>query len=257
MSSNHILFRLINRVLLPWVFMLATVVAHAAASGIVLDKANIDPDDKASLQRGARYFVDYCFNCHSLAYSRYKRIAVDLGFSDDEISNEMLFTGAKIGDTMTIALHKSDAKSFFGTAPPDLSVVSRARGVDWIYTYLRSFYRDDSRPWGVNNAVFKDVAMPHVLWELQGLQDAVMEETEHEGKKHKQIAGFKVTQAGAMSTDEFDNTVRDIVNFLHYVGEPAKQSRHQLGRWVILFLVIYLVIMILLKKDYWRDIKSS
>lgn len=236
--------------------MLVSVTTYAS-SGIALDKANIDPEDKASLQRGARYFVDYCFNCHSLAYSRYKRISVDLDISEQDISNEMLFTGAKIGDTMTISLRKSDAKNFFGTAPPDLSVVSRSRGVDWIYTYLRSFYRDDTRPWGVNNAVFKDVAMPHVLWELQGLQEAVMEETEHDGHKLTHIAGFKLIQPGAMSTDEFDNTVRDIVNFLHYVGEPAKETRLGLGRWVILFLGVYLIIMYFLKKEYWRDVKSS
>lgn len=237
--------------------MLTSLGVQASASAIALDKANIDPQDKASLQRGARYFVDYCFNCHSLAYSRYKRISTDLDFPEQDVANEMLFTGAKIGDTMTISLRRTDAKSFFGTPPPDLSVEARARGVDWIYTYLRSFYRDDSRPWGVNNAVFKDVAMPHVLWELQGLQEAVTEETEQNGKKHEHITGFKLIQPGAMSSDEFDNAVRDIVNFLHYVGEPAKAKRLATGRWVILFLSVYLVVMFLLKKNYWRDIKKS
>lgn len=245
------------KITLILVSLLVSLTAQASASAIPLDKANIDPDDKASLQRGARYFVDYCFNCHSLAYSRYKRISTDLDIPEQDISNEMLFTGAKIGDTMTISLRKSDAKNFFGTAPPDLSVESRARGVDWIYTYLRSFYQDDSRPWGVNNAVFKDVAMPHVLWELQGLQQAVTEETNDDGKKHAHITGFKIIQPGAMNTEQFDNAVRDIVNFLHYVGEPAKAKRLQLGRWVLLFLALFLVVTYLLKKEYWRDIKSS
>ena len=222
-----------------------------------LDKANIDPEDQASLQRGARYFVDYCFNCHALSYSRYNRISTDLGISEDDISNEMLFTGAKFGDTMTIALRKSDAKNFFGVAPPDLSVISRSRGVDWLYTYLRSFYRDDSRPWGVNNAVFKDVAMPHVLWELQGLQEPVMEsESAKDVKKVSQNKVFKLVQQGSMNPDQFDAAVLDIVNFLHYVGEPAKAKRLELGRWVILFLVVFWVVLILLKKEYWRDVKK-
>jgi ubiquinol-cytochrome c reductase cytochrome c1 subunit len=230
---------------------------NALAKDVHLDEANIDPQDKASLQRGAKYFVDYCFNCHSLSYSRYKRISVDLDISEDDISNEMLYTGAKLGDTMTIALRKEDAKNFFGTAPPDLSVVSRSRGIDWIYTYLRSFYRDESRPWGVNNTVFKDVAMPHVLWELQGLQEKLVETKQNaNGKEETHFSGFKLIQAGAMKPDQFDDVVRDIVNFLHYVGEPAKQKRLALGRWVLIFLAVYFVVALLLKKEYWRDVKN-
>ena len=229
----------------------------AASPSLQLDQANIDPTDQSSLQRGARFFVDYCFNCHSLSYSRYNRISVDLGISEDEISNEMLFTGAKFGDTMIIALRKTDAKNFFGTAPPDLSVISRARGVDWLYTYLRSFYKDESRPWGVNNTVFKDVAMPHVLWELQGLQEPVIETVDgKEGKQYERIVGVKLGQQGAMDVEQFDSAVRDIVNFLHYVGEPAKAKRLELGRWIILFLVVFLVVMIALKKEFWRDVKK-
>ncbi|WP_455205745.1 cytochrome c1 [Kaarinaea lacus] len=230
----------------------------AQPGGIKLDQANIDPYDTESLQRGARYFADYCFNCHSIALMRYSRVANKLELSEDEVANTMLFTGAKIGDPMNIALVADDAKRWFGTAPPDLSVVSRSRSVDWIYTYLRSFYKDESRPWGVNNALFKDVAMPHVLWELQGLQEANFETvTTDEGVEQKIINGFKLTEQGKMNPEQFDTAVRDIVNFLAYVGEPSKTERLALGRWVLLFLAIYFVLVYFLKKEYWKDIKSS
>ena len=233
-----------------------TVSTAMASEEAHLDKAPIDPTDKESLRRGANYFVDYCFNCHSLAFSRYNRIAHDLDIPEKEVAEKMLFTGAKIGDTMTIALQHDDAEHFFGTAPPDLSVEARARGVDWIYTYLRSFYRDPSRPWGVNNAVFKDVAMPHVLWELQGLQEAIKEPAKGEaGKTNSVITGFKLVQKGKLNPEQFDNVVRDIVNFLNYVGEPAKQKRLSVGKWVLGFLLLYFVLMWLLKKNYWRDVK--
>jgi ubiquinol-cytochrome c reductase cytochrome c1 subunit len=169
-----------------------------------------------------------------------------------------LYTGAKIGDPMRIALNPEDAKRWFGVTPPDLSVVTRSRGVDWIYTYLRSFYKDPSRPWGVNNAVFKDVAMPHVLWELQGLQEATKGTVKSaEGTETEVITGFNLVEKGKMTPEQFDNTVRDIVNFLAYVGEPTKTTRLSLGRWVLGFLVVYFVIMFLLKKEYWKDIKKS
>jgi ubiquinol-cytochrome c reductase cytochrome c1 subunit len=187
---------------------------------------------------------------------RYSRISRDLEIPEDDVANTMLFTGAKIGDAMNIALDQEDAKQWFGVAPPDLSVVSRSRGVDWIYTYLRSFYRDESRPWGVNNAVFKDVAMPHVLWELQGLQEATTGTIKSkEGVEHTVITGFTLVEKGKMSPEVFDNAVRDIVNFLAYVGEPTKTQRLSVGRWVLGFLVMYFVIMFLLKKEYWKDVK--
>jgi len=226
-----------------------------ASEGVQLDKAPIDPNDKASLQRGAKYFIDYCFNCHSLAFSRYNRMAHDLGIPEKEVTEKMLYTGAKIGDTMTIALQKDDAEHFFGNAPPDLSVEARARGVDWIYTYLRSFYRDPSRPWGVNNTVFKDVAMPDVLWELQGLQEAVKEPVTENGKTRPVITGFKLIEKGKLSPDQYDGVVRDITNFLNYVGEPAKSKRLQVGRWVLGFLFLYFIVMWMLKKEFWRDVK--
>ena len=152
-------------------------------------------------------------------------------------------------------MNPKDAKHWFGTPPPDLSVETRARGVDWIYTYLKSFYKDPSRPWGVNNAVFKDVAMPHVLWELQGLQEPIYDDEDNTDSAHHEIKGFKLIEKGKLDAEQFDNTVRDIVNFLAYVGEPTKLQRLSLGRWVLAFLVIYFVVMFLLKKEYWKDVK--
>ena len=229
--------------------------AGATAPLVKLEHANIDLHDLDSLRRGARYFANYCFNCHSIHFMRYSRIAKDLQIPEDEVASTMLFTGAKIGDPMNIALDPKDAKRWFGVTPPDLSVETRARGVDWIYTYLRSFYKDESRPWGVNNAVFKDVAMPHVLWELQGLQEASMGVDASEGGEHTVITGFKLVEKGSMTPKEFDNAVRDIVNFLAYVGEPTKSQRLSLGRWVLAFLVVYFIVMFLLKKEYWKDVK--
>ena len=251
--------RLLLPGLLPGLLLLLIVTAPgalwAAGSDVKLDRANIDLNDVESLRRGAKYFADYCFNCHSIRFMRYSRISKDLEISEDDVANTMLFTGAKIGDAMNIALDQEDAKRWFGVAPPDLSVVSRSRGVDWIYTYLRSFYKDESRPWGVNNAVFKDVAMPHVLWELQGLQEASTGMVKSKEGEHTVITGFTLVEKGKMSPEEFDNAVRDIVNFLAYVGEPTKTQRLSLGRWVLVFLVVYFVIMFFLKKEYWKDVK--
>lgn len=236
-------------------FLLSTNVLAAGAS-VKLDNANIDPLDEESLKRGAKYFADYCFNCHAIALMRYSRISRDLKIPEEDVANTMLFTGAKIGDNMSTALDESDAERWFGTAPPDLSVVTRSRGVDWVYTYLRSFYKDDSRPWGVNNVVFKDVAMPHVLWELQGLQEATYGTIKSkEGTEHQVITGLNLVEPGKFSAEEFDLVVRDLVNFLAYVGEPTKQDRLALGRWVLGFLAIYFVVLLFLKKEYWRDVK--
>ena len=230
----------------------------AASEGYPLDKANIDPTDNESLRRGATLFANYCFNCHSASLMRYNRIGKDLGYDEAQLESFFIFTGAKVGDLMDNAMQPEDAKRWFGVVPPDLSVVSRSRGVDWIYTYLRSFYRDESRPWGVNNALFKDVAMPHVLWELQGLQapqyDVV---TSDEGVKRKIITNLDLAEPGKMSKQEYDNAVRDIVNFLHYMGEPTKQTRLRLGKWVILYLAIFFVVVLLLKKEYWKDVPRN
>ena len=230
----------------------------AATQNYALDKANIDPTDGESLRRGATLFANYCFNCHSVSLMRYSRIGSDLDYDEAQLESLLVFTGAKIGDLMENAMQKEDAKRWFGVVPPDLSVVSRSRGVDWLYTYLRSFYKDSSRPWGVNNAVFKDVAMPHVLWELQGLQTAVRDvRKDEEGIEQQVITELVISQSGKLSAEQYDNAVRDIVNFLHYMGEPTKQKRLQTGVWVILYLAIFFAVMLVLKKEYWKDVKKN
>jgi len=227
----------------------------ASNSGTSLDSANIQIEDRDSIKRGAKLFVEYCLNCHSAALMRYSRIGQDLGMSKDEVRSELITTGAKIGGVMKVAIDEEDAKRWFGKAPPDLSVISRARGVDWLYTYLRSFYRDESRPWGVNNTAFKDVGMPHVLWELQGLQAPITERiTDGFGTERDVIVGFELVEAGKLSAQAYDDVVRDLVTFLAYLGEPSKLQRLALGKWVLLFLAGFLVLVYLLKKEYWKDI---
>jgi ubiquinol-cytochrome c reductase cytochrome c1 subunit len=226
----------------------------AAGSGVILDEANIDPTNVQSLQRGARTFVNYCLSCHSASLMRYERMGNDLGIDEKLVSENLMFTGGKVGDLMTVATAPDDAKEWFGTVPPDLTVIARARGVDWLYSYMRSFYRDDARHIGTNNLVFPDVGMPNVLWELQGIQQAVLTtEKDHDGTEHK-VVKLELVEPGTQTPKEFDRTVRDLVNFLDYMGEPAKYERRQLGTKVIIFLLVFLALAFLLKKEYWKDI---
>ncbi|WP_370653553.1 cytochrome c1 [Methylotenera sp.] len=213
-----------------------------ASTEVHLDKAPIDVSNHASLQRGARTFINNCLNCHSANYMRYNRLQ-DIGLTEKQIKENLLFTAEKVGDPMTATINKNDAKKWFGVAPPDLSVEVRARGADWVYTYMRSFYRDDTRPSGWNNLVFDKVAMPHVLYELQGEQ-ALDHQT------HK----LTLVKPGKMSTDEYDAMVGDLTNFMAYMSEPAKQQRNRMGWFVLLFLGVLLVLTYKLKKAYWKDI---
>ena len=237
------------------VTMLTSSLVLASSGGAGLDKVNIKLEDTESIKRGAKLFVQYCLNCHSASLMRYSRIAADMGMTDEDITRQLITTGAKVGDTMTVTMDPADAKEWFGTAVPDLSVISRARGDDWLYTYLRSFYRDESRPWGVNNAIFKDVGMPHVLWELQGLQEPVTEmHVYDDGIEREVITGFKLVEQGKLNPQEYDAVILDLVTFLSYLGEPSKLQRQALGKWVLLFLALFLVIVYLLKKEYWKDV---
>jgi len=218
-------------------------------------KADVDVTDKASLQRGARIFVNYCMGCHSAAYMRYNRMGDDLGIEESILQSNLMFGTDKSGDTMTIAMQKEDAEKFFGTAAPDLSVIARSRGADWLLTYFMTFYRDDSRPFGVNNLAFKDVAMPHVLWELQGIQKPVFKMVDKEdGTQQEVIDHLELETPGTLDSDGYQNTVNDLVNFLVYVGEPAQIQRKNIGVIVILYLLVLLVIVYLLKQEYWKDI---
>jgi ubiquinol-cytochrome c reductase cytochrome c1 subunit len=240
--------------LLPLLLILVPVLALAAEDGVHLDKANIDPDNQQSLQRGARLFVNYCLSCHAAGLMRYERMGQDLGISELQVAENLMFTGGKVGDLMTVATDPEDAVEWFGTVPPDLSVIARARGVDWLYTYLRSFYLDPSRVTGVNNLVFPDVGMPDVLWELQGWQKPVITTVKDaDGTEHK-VIDLELAEPGLMSPKEFDRAVRDLVNFLDYMAEPGKHDRQALGVKVILFLLVFLVVAYLMKKEFWKDV---
>jgi len=241
--------------LLAILLLVSPALVLASSGGVHLDKARIDPTNQESLQRGARTFVNYCLSCHSAKYQRYNRMARDLGMSEDDVIQNLMFTGDKIGETMDIALSTRNAEKYFGAPPPDLTLVARVRGVDWLYTYLRTFYLDNTRPFGVNNLVFDKVGMPHVLWELQGWQKPVYEtETDSQGHEHETIVGLELTEQGTQTPAEYDRTVRDLVNFLAYMGEPIKLERQALGIKVLLFLFVLLILTILLKKEYWKDI---
>jgi len=234
---------------------LAPVGAFAAGGhGVHLDPANIDPTNRQSLQRGASLFVNYCLSCHSASLMRYEHMGNDLGIDEKLVSENLIFTGGKVGDLMTIATAPDDAKIWFGTVPPDLTVIARARGVDWLYTYLRSFYQDDSRHIGTNNLVFPDVGMPNVLWELQGIQEPVISTIKEDDGTEIKVVELELTEQGTLTPAEFDRTVRDLVNFLDYLGEPAKHDRRALGTKVVLFLLFFLVLAYMLKRDYWKDV---
>jgi ubiquinol-cytochrome c reductase cytochrome c1 subunit len=226
----------------------------ASGGNIHLEPANVDLSDHASLQKGAKTFVNYCLGCHGASFMRYSRVAKDLGLSEDEVKDNLMFNTSNMGDPMNSAMPKAESAKWFGTAPPDLSVITRARGSDWLYTYLKSFYLDPSRPLGVNNLVFKDVGMPHVLWELQGYAEPVFTEAHHEGAAHKTVTGTKVVAPGSKTPEEYNQIVHDLVNFMTYMGEPSKADRLRLGPWVMLFLALLTVLAYLLKKEYWRGI---
>lgn len=251
--------------LTAFLLMMAPVVSMAAGGGLKLMEADVDLNNKASLQRGAKLYVNYCMGCHSLSYMRYNRMGKDLGLTDEQVVQNLMPVAdfsklpkgetPKIGSLMKNAMPGEAAENWFGTKVPDLSVVARSRGPDWLYTYLKTFYVDESRPMGVNNQAFPLVGMPHVLWELEGLKKPVYEMHENAvGEKVKELVGYEFVKEGSMSPAEYDNAVRDLVNFLVYVGEPAKLDRYKIGVWVILFLVILFFFAYALKKEYWRDV---
>ena len=228
----------------------------AAESGYHLDTAPINLENHASLQRGAKLFVNYCMGCHSAAYQRYNRMARDIGLTDAQVEANLILTfDTKVGDTMKNAMHPADAKRWFGASPPDLSVIARSRGTDYLYTYLRTFYLDDSRPWGVNNAVFPSVGMPHVLWKLQGWQKPIHETVEDaSGEPKEVITGFEIVEPGELTPPEYDAAIGDLVNFLAYISEPIQLERKRIGVWVLFYLIIAFVVFYYLKKEYWKDV---
>ncbi|MDH3900566.1 MAG: cytochrome c1, partial [Gammaproteobacteria bacterium] len=212
------------------------------------------PNNRESQQRGARLFVNYCLSCHSAELMRYERIGKDLGINEKMLKENLIFTGGKVGDLMTVATADADSKEWFGTIPPDLTVIARSRGVDWLYSYMRSFYRDDSKLIGVNNLVFPDVGMPHVMWELQGWQEPVITTVKDPDGTERKVVELELVEPGLLTPKEYDRAVRDLVNFLDYMGEPAKYERQHLGVKVIMFLLVLLVLAVLMKKDFWKDV---
>ncbi|PKO90935.1 MAG: cytochrome c1 [Betaproteobacteria bacterium HGW-Betaproteobacteria-1] len=234
-------------------FLTLPALAVAAGGDVHLDKAPVNLNNHESLQRGAKLFVNYCLNCHSANYMRYNRL-VDIGLTEEQIKNNLLFAADKVGETMQVTMPKAEAKAWFGVVPPDLTVEARARTADWLYTYLRGFYRDDSRPTGWNNVAFANVGMPHVLWELQGQQ--VMKTEEHvaaDGTK-TESHHLALDKPGVMTPAEYDVAMADLVNYLVFMAEPAQVQRKKLGVIVLLFLGLLFVVSYYLKKEFWKDV---
>ena len=233
--------------------LLVSASALAATEGS-LQHAGVDLGDQGSLQRGAKLYMNYCSGCHSLKYLRYSRIAEDLGLTEEEVMENLNFTGAKFGEQIQVAMPEAHATEWFGKMPPDLSLIARSRGSDWVYTYLKSFYLDESRPLGWNNKLFPNASMPNPLWQLQGMQHAVYGEPDA-ATGDPVVVGLEVTQPGSLDPQAFDQAVRDITTFLEYAGEPAALKRQSMGVWVVLFLALLTFLLYLVKTEYWRDVK--
>lgn len=254
--------KLIKTLLLS-ALLAAGTLAHAAGGGVKLDSAPIDTRDTESLQRGAKLFANYCLSCHGASLMRYEQLQ-DIGLSREQIENNLMFAGQKITEPMTVAMSAKDAKAWFGAVPPDLSLVARSRGPDWIYTYMRTFYRDDTRPTGWNNRVFDKVGMPHVFAELQGEQVLVEKKTAGHGDAVHVEQELKLVKAGSLTrldgeradTTQYDKAVADLTNFLMFLGEPTYNARHTLGYIALLFLTfVFLPLAYALKREYWKDVK--
>ncbi len=218
------------------------------------EPANNNIANIASLQRGAKYFVNYCMGCHSAEYVRYNKLAEGLHLTDKQLKQNLMFTGKQPYDTMSIAMRAKDAEHWFGKAPPDLSLIAESRGTDYIYNFLRGFYEDDTRPTGANNLVLPNTAMPDIIWELQGIRKPVFAKPKGPNEDPV-ITGFELVKPGLMSEQQFDQAARDIVNFLDYIGEPMRQEREALGIKVIAFLLVFLLIVYLLKKEIWKEVE--
>ncbi len=229
---------------------------HASSSSYPLDTAPKRVNSEAALQNGAKLFVNYCLNCHGAVSMRYNRLR-DIGLTDEQIKQNLLFSGEKVGDMMNVAISPKDAKAWFGAMPPDLSVIARAKGADYIYTYLRTFYKDDTKATGWNNMAFPSVGMPHVMWELKVVRIAkyVEEKDPHDATKTVHVfKGFEQVKPGKLNSQQFDDAMGDLVAYLQWMGEPAQLDRKRLGVWVLMFLAVFTVLAWGLNKSYWKDI---
>lgn len=234
--------------------------AQAAEGGIAWDKAPVDTTNEASLQNGAKLFVNYCLSCHSAAFMRYNRLK-DIGLTEQEIKDNLLFTTDKVGETMKATIDPKQAKDWFGGNPPDLTVIARSRagaggsGADYLYTFLRTFYKDETKPTGWNNLAFPSIGMPHALWQLQGERRAVFEEHDVHGQKTQVFKGWEQVTPGSMTPVQYDRAVGDLVNYLQWMGEPAQNSRVRIGVGVLIFLGIFILIAWRLNAAFWKDVK--
>jgi len=237
-------------------FTLFSISTFAASGGADLEESGIDPGNISSLQRGARNFMNYCSGCHSAKYVRYKTIGKYLGLSETQLIDNLMFNAEKSFETINVAMRPEDAERWFGTAPPDLSLMARSKGADHVYNFLKGFYVDSDSPTGVDNRILEGTSMPHVLWELQGFQEAVYSEQEDEhGNVDTHFDGFAPVTAGSMDTEDYDEFVRDTTNFLAYIAEPVRSDRRKLGVWVLMFLIFFWIIASMLKKQIWKDVK--
>lgn len=234
--------------------LVATQSVAIGASEIQLQEANIDPENIASLQRGARNFMNYCSGCHSAQYVRYKTIGKYLELSEDQLIDNLMFNAANTFETINVAMPADSAERWFGKTPPDLSLRARAKGADYIYSFLKGFYVDSNSPTGVDNIVLSGTSMPHILWELQGFQAAIYSENIVDSVTSLEFEGFEQVTAGSMNAEEYDDFVRDTVNFLAYITEPIRSERRRLGVWVLMFLLFFLIIATMLKKQIWKDV---
>jgi ubiquinol-cytochrome c reductase cytochrome c1 subunit len=242
-------------------FLAQPIAASSGGGHGLIQQSDANIGDRESLQRGSKYFINYCLSCHSLKYMRYSRLAADLGLSEEEVMGSLNFTGAKFGETMTVAMRPDDGTAWFGAPAPDLSLVARVKhgGADWIYSYLKAFYVDPKRPLGWNNMVFPGASMPHVLWELQGTQAAVYETQKSHGSDGNEVdvqvfSHFEPITAGKLNTREYDQVARDIAAFLEYVGDPSASRRESIGWIAVLFLGFLTFCAWLLKTEYWSDV---
>jgi ubiquinol-cytochrome c reductase cytochrome c1 subunit len=247
--------KMMKKLIAALLFVPALVFADEG--GFPLDQAPDRTNDLPALQNGAKLFVNYCLNCHAAAFMRYNRLR-DIGLTEDQIKANLLFATDKVGDTMKVSMPHQESKEWFGAVPPDLSVIARSRGSDWLYTYLRTFYKDDTRPTGWNNLVFNNVGMPHVLWELQGIRTAKFEEKKdphEEGKTVHEFVGFEQVKPGKLKEQEYDSNVADLVSYLQWMGEPAQHSRKRLGVIVLLYLAFFSLLAWRLNASYWKEVK--
>ena len=252
--------KFILSVILALTSALTAMPALAAGGGIPLDKAPNRLNDLGALQNGAKLFVNYCLNCHAAAYMRFNRLT-DIGLTEQQIKDNLLFTTDKVGETMKVAMDPKQAKDWFGGNPPDLTVIARSRsgsagsGADYLYTYLRTYYRDDSKATGWNNLAFPNVGMPHVLWELQGQRKPVFEEIQSHGHPTQVLKGWEQVTPGTLSPLAYDSAVADLVNYMQWMSDPTQATRVRVGVWVMIYLLVFFVIAWRLNAAYWKDIR--